>query len=59
MNTSLMNDPQKNADFLARIPVGAWGEPKDIGALAAFLCSPEACFITGTDIVIDGGWLAQ
>jgi len=59
MNTALLNDPQKNADFLARIPVGAWGEPKDIGALAAFLCSPEACFITGTDIVIDGGWLAQ
>ncbi len=59
MNTALLNDPQKNADFLSRIPAGVWGDPKDIGALAAYLCSPEAKFITGTDIVIDGGWLAQ
>lgn len=59
MNTALLNDPQKNADFLARIPTGAWGVPSDIGALAVFLCSPESRFITGTDIVIDGGWLAQ
>ncbi len=59
MNTALLNDPQKNADFLTRVPMGVWGNPKDIGALAAFLCSPEACFITGTDVVIDGGWLAQ
>jgi NAD(P)-dependent dehydrogenase (short-subunit alcohol dehydrogenase family) len=59
MNTALLNDPQKNADFLSRVPAGAWGDPNDIGALAAYLCSPEAKFITGTDISIDGGWLAQ
>lgn len=59
MNTALIEDPKKNADFLSRVPVGAWGDPKDIGALAVYLCSPEAKFITGTDIAIDGGWLAQ
>jgi NAD(P)-dependent dehydrogenase (short-subunit alcohol dehydrogenase family) len=59
MNTALLKDPQKNADFLSRVPVGVWGDPKDIGALAVYLCSPEARFITGTDIAIDGGWLAQ
>jgi NAD(P)-dependent dehydrogenase (short-subunit alcohol dehydrogenase family) len=59
MNTALLNDPQKNADFLSRIPVGAWGDPKDMGALAVYLCSPESKFITGTDLVIDGGWLTQ
>lgn len=59
MNAALMNDPQANAAFLARLPLGEWGRPDDIGALAVYLCSDQARFITGTDIVIDGGWLAQ
>ncbi|MGD0578630.1 MAG: SDR family NAD(P)-dependent oxidoreductase [Bryobacteraceae bacterium] len=59
MNTPLLNDPVKNAQFLQSIPVGRWGRVEDIGALARFLCSEEASFITGTDIVIDGGWLAR
>jgi NAD(P)-dependent dehydrogenase (short-subunit alcohol dehydrogenase family) len=59
MNTALMNDPEKNAMFLSKIPVHRWGQVEDIGALAVFLCSESASFITGTDIVIDGGWLAQ
>ena len=59
MNTALMNDPVNNAQFLEGIPLGRWGRVEDIGALARFLCSEEASFITGTDIVIDGGWLAR
>ena len=59
MNKPLLEDPEKNKMFLERIPVGRWGQVKEIGALAAFLCSDEAGFITGTDIVIDGGWIAQ
>lgn len=59
MNTALMKDPEANAAFLARLPLGEWGRPDDIGALAVYLCSDQARFITGTDIVIDGGWLAQ
>lgn len=59
MNTVLMQDAAANAAFLAKIPLGAWGEPKDLGELVVFLCSDAARFITGTDIVIDGGWLAQ
>ncbi len=59
MNAALINDPVKNAQFLAAIPLGAWGRVEDIGALAVFLCSDQARFITGTDIVIDGGWLAK
>ncbi len=59
MNIPLMSNPEANAQFLSKIPVGQWGEPADIGTLAVYLCSPEARFITGTDIVIDGGWLAQ
>jgi NAD(P)-dependent dehydrogenase (short-subunit alcohol dehydrogenase family) len=59
MNVSLMTDENLNRQFLSRIPVGRWGKPEEVGELACYLCSPEAGFITGTDILIDGGWTAQ
>lgn len=59
MNTVLMQNPEVNQQFLAKIPVGRWGNVEDIGKLAAYLCSDDAAFITGTDILIDGGWCAQ
>ena len=40
---------------LASVPVGRYGQPEDIAALAAFLCSDRAHFITGTMINVDGG----
>jgi NAD(P)-dependent dehydrogenase (short-subunit alcohol dehydrogenase family) len=59
MNLALMSDPQVSAQFLSNVPVGRWGTPEEIGALACYLCSDSASFITGTDIVIDGGWTAR
>jgi NAD(P)-dependent dehydrogenase (short-subunit alcohol dehydrogenase family) len=59
MNATIMQNPETNAQFLANIPVGKWGKPEDIGTLACFLCSDAAEFITGTDILIDGGWCAR
>jgi len=59
MNTPLLQNPELNRQFLSRIPLGRWGNPKDIGQLAVYLCSEDAGFITGTDILIDGGWTAQ
>lgn len=59
MNLPVMNNPEANAQFLASIPAGRWGKVEEIGALASYLCSDAASFITGTDIVIDGGWLAK
>ena len=59
MNTVIMNDPEANAQFLANVPVGRWGKPEEIGGLACYLCSELAGFITGTDILIDGGWTAK
>jgi NAD(P)-dependent dehydrogenase (short-subunit alcohol dehydrogenase family) len=59
MNTAVMNDPQANAQFLASLPVGRWGTLEEIGALACYLCSEAAGFITGTDILIDGGWTTK
>ncbi len=59
MNKPLIQDPEKNRQFLARLPVGRWGKVEEIGRLAVYLCSEDAGFITGADIVIDGGWTAQ
>jgi NAD(P)-dependent dehydrogenase (short-subunit alcohol dehydrogenase family) len=55
----VMQDPVQLADFNARIPLGRWGKLEEIGALAVFLSSEASGFITGTDILIDGGWTAQ
>jgi len=59
MNQVLMQDPEVNAQFMARVPLKRWGRVEDIGKLAVYLCSDEAGYITGTDILIDGGWTAQ
>ncbi len=59
MNIPVMQNPEVNAQFLASIPLGRWGRVEEVGALALYLCSEDAGFITGTDIVIDGGWCAK
>ena len=50
MNTALMQDPEANQQFISKIPLGRWGQVQEIGQLALYLCSPDAGFITGTDI---------
>lgn len=59
MNTALLENEEVLRTFMARVPLGRWGDLQDIGNLAVFLCSDGAGFITGTDILIDGGWCAQ
>jgi NAD(P)-dependent dehydrogenase (short-subunit alcohol dehydrogenase family) len=59
MNIPVMQNPEANAQFLASLPVGRWGKVEEIGSLACYLCSEAAGFITGTDILIDGGWCAK
>jgi NAD(P)-dependent dehydrogenase (short-subunit alcohol dehydrogenase family) len=59
MTAPIINDPVRNEEFLSRVPQRRWGQPEDVGKLAVFLCSEDASFITGTDILIDGGWCAQ
>src|SRR6516162_5482936 len=59
INLALMKDLEVNAQFLANLPLGRWGKVEEIGALACYLCSDAAAFVTGTDILIDGGWTAR
>jgi 3-oxoacyl-[acyl-carrier protein] reductase len=46
---------EQREGLLADIPVGELGDPADFGAVAAFLCSQQARFITGAALVVDGG----
>jgi NAD(P)-dependent dehydrogenase (short-subunit alcohol dehydrogenase family) len=59
MNRPLMDNPEVNAQFVASIPLGRWGKVEEVGQLAVYLCSEDAGFITGTDILIDGGWTTR
>jgi len=59
MNRSLTEDPEKYRDFIAKIPMGRWGELHEIGALALYLASPASAYVTGASFTIDGGWTAQ
>ena len=45
------------AALAATQPIGRMGTPEEIGQLAAYLCSDEASFITGTNVAIDGGFI--
>jgi NAD(P)-dependent dehydrogenase (short-subunit alcohol dehydrogenase family) len=41
---------------LAQVPMGRWGDAeREIGRAVAFLCGPDASFITGTSLAVDGG----
>ena len=59
MNLPLTQDPEKYAAFIARIPMGRWGELHEIGGLALYLASPASSYVTGAGFAIDGGWVAQ
>jgi len=59
LTAPLRADAQKNAALLAQTPMARWGKPEEIGGLARYICSDGASFMTGTDILMDGGWTAQ
>ena len=43
----------------SRIPLGRYGEAIDVAYGVLYLASDEASFMTGSELVIDGGWVAQ
>lgn len=59
LNIPVIQNPETNAYFVDRIPLGRWGDPDEIGGAAVFLASPAASFMTGSTLTIDGGWTAQ
>lgn len=59
MNTPLLNDPEKFKAFVAKIPMGRWGELPEIAGVTVFLASNASSFVTGSSVFVDGGWTAQ
>jgi NAD(P)-dependent dehydrogenase (short-subunit alcohol dehydrogenase family) len=59
LTAPLRADPAKNAALMAQTPLKRWGQPNEIAALALYICSDAAAFMTGNDVLIDGGWCAQ
>ncbi len=58
MTTATRNDPARAARFLARIPMARFGEPEELVGPVVFLCSPMSTYVTGTTLIVDGGYLA-
>jgi NAD(P)-dependent dehydrogenase (short-subunit alcohol dehydrogenase family) len=51
-------DPGRRERMAAKTPIRRLGRPEEIAATCLHLLSDEAGFVTGTDAVVDGGWLA-
>lgn len=52
---ALENNPEIFAEATAGVPMGHAGSPADMGAAALYLCSPASRFVTGANLVVDGG----
>lgn len=57
INTKLLHDPAKLNALLGNIPLKRLGKPQDVAGVAAFLASPDADYLTGTTVFVDGGLL--
>lgn len=58
LTRALWQDPQFDRWLCERTPAARWGQPQDLAAAVAFLASPEAGFITGQILAVDGGLTA-
>jgi len=56
MTAWIMKDAAVMPAILAQISLGRAGQPREIGAVAAFLASADASYLTGQSIYVDGGW---
>ncbi|UNS95336.1 SDR family oxidoreductase [Streptomyces tubbatahanensis] len=58
LTSALHTDPDAARRVTERTPMGRWGEPEEVAGAVHFLCGPDARFITGTVLPVDGGYLA-
>tara|TARA_B100002052_G_scaffold299177_1_gene336004 strand:- start:12664 stop:13431 length:768 start_codon:yes stop_codon:yes gene_type:complete len=56
INAGVLDDKENYEKFCTRIPLARFGNPKEIITSALFLASPMSSYITGTDVMVDGGW---
>jgi NAD(P)-dependent dehydrogenase (short-subunit alcohol dehydrogenase family) len=58
LTRALVEDPARSQGVLSRTPMARWAKPADIAGAALFLLSPQASFVTGTVLPVDGGYSA-
>lgn len=56
---ALREDPRRETEISARIPMGRWATPEDMVGPAVFLASDAAAYVHGQVLAVDGGWLAS
>jgi NAD(P)-dependent dehydrogenase (short-subunit alcohol dehydrogenase family) len=54
-----LDDPSFREAILAKLPIGRVGEINDVAGAVLYLASPAASMVTGTFLLVDGGWTAQ
>jgi NAD(P)-dependent dehydrogenase (short-subunit alcohol dehydrogenase family) len=54
----ILSDEAAYRKMCERIPVGRFGSPTEIASACLFLCSKQSSYVTGADILVDGGWSA-
>jgi NAD(P)-dependent dehydrogenase (short-subunit alcohol dehydrogenase family) len=59
MTEAARADPERYQVMLSRVPLGCYGQPEDVAYGVLYLASDEAQWVTGSELVIDGGWTAQ
>jgi NAD(P)-dependent dehydrogenase (short-subunit alcohol dehydrogenase family) len=59
LTQNLRDDAVRSEALLARTPLGRWGTPEDLIGPALFLASPDAGYVTGTILNVDGGYAAM
>ena len=59
MTKDMLADKEMLKGFLAQIPLKRIGSPEDIAGAALYLASNDADYVTGTTLVVDGGWTIQ
>jgi NAD(P)-dependent dehydrogenase (short-subunit alcohol dehydrogenase family) len=59
MLAGISENPDQGRYLVDRVPIGRLGTPEEVANGVLFLASDESSFITGTELLIDGGWVAQ
>jgi 2-deoxy-D-gluconate 3-dehydrogenase len=59
MNTALLQDKERAASILARIPVGRWGTAEDFKGSVIYLASRASLYVSGEVLTVDGGWMGR